>query len=115
MSAITSIQTLPPQPSRLTVIGSLIMDRKVATAALFVLFLLVLMAALAPWVTPYLPNNISVLNRLKPPSAEFWFGTDEFGRDVFTRTVYAARVSLSVGLAVVMVSMVAGVVLGIIA
>jgi peptide/nickel transport system permease protein len=95
--------------------GALIMERKVATAALLVLFLFVLMAALAPWVTPYLPNKISVLSRLQPPSPEFWFGTDEFGRDVFTRTVFAARISLSVGLAVVTISMVAGVILGIIA
>lgn len=115
MSPISSTQTLPPPPSRLSALGSLIMERKVAAIALVVLCLLLLAAVLAPWVTPYLPNKLSIVNRLKPPSAQFWFGTDEFGRDVFTRTVFAARVSLAVGLAVVVISMVAGVVLGIIA
>lgn len=91
------------------------MARKMAALALAVLCLLILAAVLAPWVTPYLPNKLSIVNRLKPPSGEFWFGTDAFGRDVFTRTVFAARVSLAVGLAVVVISMLAGVVLGIIA
>ncbi|CAM3932755.1 ABC transmembrane type-1 domain-containing protein [Bordetella tumulicola] len=115
MSAITAIQILPPPPSRLSKFCAFVMARKMAALALAVLCLLILAAVLAPWVTPYLPNKLSIVNRLKPPSGEFWFGTDAFGRDVFTRTVFAARVSLAVGLAVVVISMLAGVVLGIIA
>lgn len=115
MSSITAIQTLPPPPTRLSTFCAFVMSRKIAALALAVLCLLMLAALLAPWITPHLPNKLSIVNRLKPPSAEFWFGTDEFGRDVFSRTVFAARISLAVGLAVVAISMVAGVVLGIIA
>ena len=115
MNSIVAVQTLPPPPSRFASFCAFVMERKVAAIALTVLCLMILAAVFAPWVTPYLPNKLSIPNRLKPPSAEFWFGTDEFGRDVLTRTVFAARVSLKVGLAVVGISMAAGTVLGIIA
>ncbi len=55
------------------------------------------------------------MNRLKPPSATFWFGTDEFGRDVFTRTLYAGRLSLLVGASVVVLAGIVGVALGLVA
>jgi peptide/nickel transport system permease protein len=115
MSTVITADVLPEPPSRARTLLVIAMDRKLATAALLILLLLVLAAALAPWVTPYLPNRLSVVNRLRPPSAQFWFGTDEFGRDVFTRTIFAARVSLAVGLAVVGISVVAGVIFGMIA
>src|SRR5262245_29829174 len=50
------------------------------------------------------PITFNPINRLKPPSAEYWFGTDNLGRDVFARTVYSARVSLFVGLTVAVLS-----------
>ncbi|UYN93586.1 MAG: ABC transporter permease [Enhydrobacter sp.] len=58
------------------------------------------------------PFKIAPVNRLRPPSERWWFGTDQFGRDVFTRTVYGARVSLIVGLSVAAVSSVLGLALG---
>ena len=70
---------------------------------------------LAPWVAPYSPVKLSIANRLKPPSAAHWFGTDEFGRDVFSRAIFAGRVSLLVGFAVVIVSSLIGVTLGLVA
>jgi peptide/nickel transport system permease protein len=60
---------------------------------------LVVMAVLAPWITGD-PFRLSPVNRLRPPSERWWFGTDQFGRDVFARTIHGARVSLIVGLSV---------------
>ena len=57
------------------------------------------MALAAPWIAGD-PFRQAPINRLRPPSERFWFGTDQFGRDVFSRTVHGARVSLIVGFAV---------------
>ncbi len=72
---------------------------------------LVIMAAVAPWITGD-PFRLSPVNRLRPPSERWWFGTDQFGRDVFARTIYGARVSLIVGLSVAAISSVIGLAIG---
>ncbi len=72
-----------------------------------------LLAALfAPWVSPFDPNFVDVANRLKPPSALHWLGTDALGRDVLSRIIFGARVSLTVGLVVVLVGGLFGTLLG---
>ena len=53
-------------------------------------------AIFAPWITPYSPYDLNVNDMLQPPSPDHWLGTDEFGRDVLSRTIYAARISLQV-------------------
>ncbi len=63
-----------------------------------------LLALFAPWVMHEDPNLVAVANRLQPPSAVHWLGTDTLGRDVLTRIVYGARVSLLVGFVVVLVA-----------
>ena len=78
-----------------------------------VLVVIVVLAALfAPWVTPYSPAEQNLLNRFSPPSAEHWFGTDNFGRDLFTRVVYGARISLAVGVVSVLIAVAVGGFLG---
>ena len=62
--------------------------------------ILIVMAVFAPLIATSDPFKIAPVNRLRPPSERWWFGTDQFGRDVFSRTVYGARVSLIVGLSV---------------
>jgi peptide/nickel transport system permease protein len=62
-----------------------------------------LVAALAPWITPYMPDTVNVTGRLAGPSLAHWLGTDELGRDVLTRIIYGARTSLTVGFTVVLV------------
>ena len=69
----------------------------------------------APWVTHYDPVEIVPSERLLPPSAEHWFGTDSFGRDVYTRIVYGGRISLRVGIISVALAASLGVTGGIIA
>ncbi len=91
------------------------LKRKTVAVGLLILIVFVLLAALAPWIAPYSPSKLSIVNRLKPPGEMFWFGTDEFGRDVFSRTIYSARLSLLIGASVVVLSAAIGVTLGLLA
>lgn len=75
----------------------------------------VLIAIFGPLFAPQGINDQNLSLRLQPPSAEFWFGTDDLGRDVFSRILHGARISLTVGLAAVLISAVAGSFFGIIA
>ena len=80
-----------------------------------ILILLALAALAAPWLATIDPQDIDPLARMKPPSAEHLFGTDALGRDVYSRTIWGARVSLLVGAAVALASTVIGVALGMLA
>lgn len=75
----------------------------------------ILTAIFAPWIATHDVTTQDLANRFASPSAEFWFGTDSLGRDIFSRVVYGARISLEVGLTVVAVSSVIGVLIGSIA
>ena len=76
---------------------------------------LVAMAVFAPWVAPFDPNKQMIGPQLADPSFTHWMGTDSFGRDVFSRIVWGARISLWVGVLATAIAMVAGTVIGIIA
>jgi peptide/nickel transport system permease protein len=78
--------------------------------AVFVVF-----ALFAPWIAPQNPSNIDLPSRLQPPSRAHWFGTDELGRDIFSRVIYGARISMLVGSSVVAGSLLLGLILGSIA
>jgi peptide/nickel transport system permease protein len=73
--------------------------------------LLVGLALLAPWIAGD-PLRLNPINRLRPPSERFWFGTDQFGRDVYARTIYGARVSLIVGFSVATAASILGLLIG---
>ncbi|MCS5451091.1 ABC transporter permease [Enterobacter huaxiensis] len=77
-----------------------------------VLAAIVLLSFFASLVSPYDPYSLDPLSRLTPPSAEHWFGTDNFGRDLFVRVALAVRVSLSVGAAVAVIAGVTGMIVG---
>ncbi|CAP44390.1 ABC transporter permease [Bordetella petrii] len=83
--------------------------------ALVVLLLIVAAALLAPWLGTVNPTAIDPGNRLKPPFGGFLLGTDAFGRDVWSRVVYGARVSLTAGLGAAVISVVAGLAIGLVA
>ncbi|HEX3372386.1 MAG TPA: ABC transporter permease, partial [Candidatus Acidoferrales bacterium] len=74
--------------------------------------ILIVLAVLAPWIAPANPSAQSLPNRLLSPSAHHWMGTDELGRDVLSRTLYGARVSLLVGISVVLGAGIVGLALG---
>lgn len=80
--------------------------------ALAVIILLGIVALFAPYIAPYSPTEIDVDNVLAPPSIKHPFGTDELGRDVFSRMIYGARVSLSVGFVAVGIAIFTGTILG---
>lgn len=79
------------------------------------LLLIVLAAVFAPWLAPHDPLSQNIAYRLEPPSAEFWLGTDSYGRDVLSRLIYGARVSLLVGFVAILIAMCIGSALGILA
>jgi len=79
-----------------------------------VLTMMILIAIFAPWLGTIDPQAVSPIRRLKPPSAEFWFGSDMLGRDVYSRVLYGARVSLLVGLAVAFFSTLVGLAIGLV-
>lgn len=72
----------------------------------------ILVAILAPVIVPYDPYAQDIANRLKPPSAQHFFGTDELGRDVFSRVLYGARISIPSGLIVIAVMLIVGSLVG---
>ncbi|MBB4062888.1 ABC transporter permease [Gellertiella hungarica] len=92
--------------------------RKLATAGLAVLVLIVLAAVLAPWISPYNPDEqffdgLTLEGAPLPPNAQYWFGTDLVGRDLFSRILYGARTSLVIGILANGVSVLIGALVGI--
>lgn len=83
-----------------------------ATVGALLLVALIAVALLAPVLAPRDPVKINPPDGLKPPGKDFWFGTDQFGRDVFSRVVWGARLSLRVGVVAVLISVGGGVPLG---
>ena len=81
-------------------------QNKLAWVGLVLLAAIVVVAALAPWLAPYDPLQQNIVVRLEPPSAEYWLGTDAFGRDVLSRLIYGARISLIVGFTAILIAMV---------
>ncbi len=90
-------------------------ENKAAVLSLIVIVLMSLAAAFAPLLTPYTEKQMDLMNRLSPPSAAHLLGTDEGGRDVLTRLLYGARVSLLIGVVPALLSLILGAALGIIA
>jgi peptide/nickel transport system permease protein len=84
-------------------------------AGLAILLLLTAVAVLAPWLFTTDPLAIAPAARLRPPSAEHWFGTDHLGRDLYSRVIYGGRISLIVGLSVALLSTSIGLAIGLIA
>lgn len=73
---------------------------------------IVLVALLAPWITPHPWDTISIRTRFLPPDATYWLGTDEFGRDVLSRVLMGGRLSLAMGVTATLVSLAVGVPVG---
>src|SRR5687767_13169519 len=77
-----------------------------------VILVLVAVALVAPWLVPQDPFQQNLLDRLKPPSSLHWMGTDELGRDVFSRILLGIRVSLAIGFLATLISLTLGTAVG---
>src|SRR5712691_1452169 len=86
--------------------------RKLVLAGGALLVVVTLLALVAPWDTPNGPMAMKISDRMQSPRLAHWFGTDELGRDVFSRVVFGARYSLMIGASVVLISVTGGVLLG---
>jgi peptide/nickel transport system permease protein len=112
MAVATPLET-ETRPARM---GPWLFVRRYPTvvAGLAILLVMVAIAVLAPWLSPEDPARINPRMRLRPPSAANWFGTDHLGRDVFSRVLHGARVSLFVGFTVALASTVLGLAIGLV-
>jgi len=105
----------PVRPSGATLVLRAVMRHRLAACGLIVILLFCAMAVLAPWIAPYSPYEQDLYAVLSGPSAAHWFGTDNLGRDLLSRTIYGARVSLLFGIGSTALSAALGVAVGLIA
>lgn len=94
---------------------SALMRNPLAVAGGIIILTLILTAAFAPWIAPESPTGQDLQNRLLPPSAEHWMGTDELGRDIFSRVVYGARITLMIVALVAIIAAPVGLMIGAVA
>jgi len=83
-----------------------------AAAGVVLIVVFLVLAVFAPWIAPQDPAAIDLPTRLDTPSSAHWFGTDELGRDILSRTIYGARISMLVGSCVVLTSLALGLIIG---
>lgn len=102
-------------PARPNALWQALARNRLSWVGIGLLALIVLAALLAPWLAPHDPLQQNIAYRLEPPSADFWLGTDSYGRDVLSRLIYGARVSLLVGFVAILIAMCIGSALGILA
>jgi peptide/nickel transport system permease protein len=102
----------PQKTTRAAEVWRRLKRNKAAIVGGVIVFLFVLVALLAPILAPYPPNEGDLALRLKPPSAAHWLGTDALGRDILSRVIYGAQVSLQIQVAAVLIALVLGTLLG---
>lgn len=101
-----------PHPRRKGTLLRFVRSNPLATLGVVLVLVWVLVSIFAPLVAPYGPLTQKIVERLKPPSPAHWFGTDQLGRDVFSRVLYGGRISLPACLVVVVSAGIIGTVLG---
>lgn len=87
-------------------------QNKMTLVGLAILCIIVVLSILVPFISPYDPNKIDLANKFQPPSNSHWFGTDEVGRDIFTRIFYGAILSLGLGIVVIFIAALVGLIIG---
>jgi peptide/nickel transport system permease protein len=85
---------------------------RIVLVALVVLFLLAFAALFAPWLAPFSPTEVNVMDVLQGPNAQHWWGTDDLGRDVYSGALYGLRISMAVGLMAGVVAAILGTIIG---
>lgn len=94
---------------------SRVVKSKTSLIGLIIISLLIIIAAFAPQIATHSPTDQSIIDRYQAPSAEHWLGTDELGRDIFSRIVHGSRITIQIGVITVGISMIVGVFLGAVA
>lgn len=114
---ISKIQTAGKEKKRsyFSIIFRRLIKKPKAVVGFVILLIIVLMVVFAEFIMPYAYDAIDTAHRMQPPNAEHIFGTDSFGRDVFSRLLYGGRYSLMIGISTVALSLAVGIVLGAIA
>lgn len=92
--------------------AGLLLRNPLAVAGALIIGLLIFTAIAAPWIAPESPVGQNLTNRLLPPSADHWMGTDELGRDIFSRVIYGSRITLMIVALVAVISAPLGLVIG---
>jgi len=87
---------------------------KIAIFGLIIVIIVVFCAVAAPWIAPYDPNAINPVDRLTPPGSTYFLGTDDFGRDIFSRLLYGASISIQIAIIAQGIAVTAGVTVGLI-
>lgn len=105
----------PAGPGRLALTLDFMQRNKLFVLGMALFGIILFMALFAPWIVPYDPSAINFGDKLVAPGWAHWMGTDELGRDIFSRVVYGARTSLIIGINVIAISMAIGVPIGMMA
>ncbi|MEK5492208.1 ABC transporter permease [Paenibacillus sp. FSL R7-0297] len=114
-TAAHSAQGSPAKPAAAVkpkTLLSLLLHNRLAALGLTFILIWTVVAIIAPWLAPHDPYVTDMANKLQAPSSSHWFGTDNFGRDILSRVLYGARISIWTGLIAVSISFVIGVPLG---
>jgi peptide/nickel transport system permease protein len=115
MAVIQSDVALPAAPAPQNRVWRYVKRHPTIIIGGALLAIMTMLAVLAPWLGTVDPQALAPIRRLRWPSAQHWFGTDMLGRDVYSRTIYGARVSLIVGISVALFSTGLGLVIGVVA
>ncbi|TFD92871.1 ABC transporter permease [Jeotgalibacillus sp. R-1-5s-1] len=104
-----------PRLENYKIIWKRLRKNKAALVGGYLILLFIIVAIIGPMLTTMSPNATDITNKLAPPSADNWFGTDDFGRDIFTRIIHGMWITLYVGFLSVIIGIALGVPLGVIA
>jgi peptide/nickel transport system permease protein len=113
-TAIDSERLAPAEPSQLAVTWRRFRKHKLALVGLTTLAVMALLIIIAPWVLPYKPETLDLSATFAPSTAQHWLGTDDLGRDILTRLLYAGQISMSVGIICTAIVIVVGALIGVI-
>ncbi|HHX23388.1 MAG: nickel transporter permease [Tepidanaerobacteraceae bacterium] len=118
INKIISLNTLKPKIREMKLSLFLLNKNKLTRLSLIIVLLLIIIALVAPYIVPYpthVTTDVNPKDKLLPPSGKYFFGTDELGRDIFSRVIYGTRISLQTALFAVGLALLIGIPLGAIA
>lgn len=103
-----------PKLARTKVFYKKLAKNKAAMCGAIIVVIFIILAIVAPLIAPHDPTQMTISKKLQPPSSEYWFGTDDKGRDILSRLLYGSRISLIVGIVSTLLGAFAGILLGIV-